>query len=139
MGKKTDKFRKNQESLIKLLGDLSQYMIVQNLTKEPQNAVRAVGKLSGALKMYWANEDKTLYPDMMKNSKTKTVAETFMKSCNPLKAEFDRYYSKWMMVKNIQADNKGFLAETKKIIESLEQRFEIEAKELFDAADQHAA
>ncbi len=139
MGKKTDKFRKNQESLIKLLGDLSQYMIVENLTKEPQNAVRAVGKLSGALKMYWANEDKALFPDMLKNNKTKSVAETFMKSINPLKADFDRYYSKWMMVKNIQADNKGFLAETKKMIESLEKRFETESAELFNAADQHAA
>ncbi|OQW48921.1 MAG: hypothetical protein A4S09_13215 [Proteobacteria bacterium SG_bin7] len=139
MGKKTDKFRKNQENLIKLLGDLSQYMIVENLMKEPQNAVRAVGKLSGALKMYWAHSDKTLYPDMLKNNKTKTVAETFMKSCNPLKMDFDRYYAKWMMVKNIQSDNKGFLAETKKMIESLEKRFEVEANELFSVADKHAA
>jgi hypothetical protein len=139
MGKKTDKFRKNQESLMKLLGDLSQYMIIENLAKEPQNAVRAVGKLSGALKMYWAHEEKNLYPDMMRNSKTKSVAENFMSSVNPLKAEFDKYYSKWMMVKNIQGDNKGFLNDTKKIIESLEKRFETESKELFEVADQHAA
>lgn len=139
MGKKTDKFRKDHDSLMKLLGDLSQYMIVENLAKEPQNAVRAVGKLSGALKMHWAHEDKTLYPDMLKNNKTKSVAENFMKSINPLKAEFDRYYSKWMMVKNIQADNKGFLADTKKMIENLEARFETEAKELFEAFDQQAA
>ncbi len=140
MGKKTEKFRKDHDGLLKLIGDLSQFLIIENLAKEPQNAVRAVGKLSGALKMHWAHEEKTLYPDMLKaNAKTKSAAETFMKSINPIKADFDRYYSKWMLVKNIQNDNKGFLADTKKMIESLETRFESEAKELFEIADQHAA
>lgn len=139
MGKKTEKFRKDHDSLMKLIGDLSQYMIVENLMKEPQNAVRAVGKLSGALKMHWAHEEKNLYPDMLRNGKTKTTAESFMKTINPIKAEFDRYYSKWMLVKNIQNDNKGFLADTQKMIEKLEARFESEAKELFEIADQHAA
>ncbi len=139
MGRKTEKFRKDHDTLMKLIGDLSQYMIVENLMKEPQNAVRAVGKLSGALKMHWAQEEKSLYPDMLRNGKTKTTAESFMKTINPIKADFDRYYSKWMLVKNIQNDNKGFLADTKKMITNLEARFESEAKELFDIADQHAA
>lgn len=139
MGKKTDKFRKDHESLLKMIGDLSQFLIIENLAKEPQNAVRAIGKLSGALKMHWANEERTLYPDMLKNTKAKSVAETFQKEMTPIKMAFDGYYSKWLLVTNIQKDNKGFVNDTKKLIESLKTRFEKEDSELYETADQHAA
>lgn len=141
MARKTERFRKDHEGLLKIAHELGQQLDPTTLKKDASPVCKTLSRLSGTLKVHLTAEDNQLYPELLtsKNSKIKSVAETFVREMGGIKDFVGKYAGKWMSAENIQKDPNGFITETKTLLGALSQRIDKENKELYEMIDKDAA
>ena len=141
MARKTERFRKDHEGLLKIAQDLKQQLDPSALKKDARSVCKVLSRLSGTLKVHLTAEDNQLYPELLtsKDGKIKSVAETFVREMGGVKDFLNRYVNKWISAENIQKDPNGFVAETQTLLDALVQRIDKENKELYEMVDKAAA
>ncbi len=141
MGKKTDRFRKNHDSLSQMCEDLKLYLEPNRISKEAKDACRVVGKLAGALIMHMAQEDKNLMPECnnSNNKQLKDAASRFFKEMKDIRHVTDKFLSRWIIVKNVQDHPQDFIKDAKTLINSLSASIEKKNVEFYDLVDKLAA
>lgn len=139
--KKTDKFRKNHDTLFQLLENLKLYLEADRVAKEAKDACRVVGKIAGLLIMNMAHEDKNLFPELLKsgNKQIKDAAEKFAVETKNVRKVADKFMSKWVVIKNVQAQPVDFIKDANTLIASLSESLEKKNTQFYDIVDKYAA
>lgn len=139
--KKCDKFRKNHETMFHLLDNLKLFLEADRVGKEAKDACRVVGKIAGLLIMNMAHEDKNLFPELLSssNKQIKDAAQKFAVETKNVRKVADKFMSKWVVIKNVQAQPVEFIKDAKMLITSLTESIENKNSQLYDLVDQHAA
>ncbi|MDZ4663014.1 MAG: hypothetical protein SGJ18_15490 [Pseudomonadota bacterium] len=139
--KKTDKFRKNHDTLLQLLENLKLYLEADRVAKEAKDACRVVGKIAGLLIMNMAHEDKNLFPELLgsSNKQIKDAAEKFAIETKNVRKVADKFMSKWVVIKNVQAQPVDFIKDANTLITSLSESLEKKNTQFYDLVDKHAA
>ena len=139
--KKTDKFRKNHDTLFQLLENLKLYLEADRVAKEAKDACRVVGKIAGLLIMNMAHEDKILFPELLGsgNKQVKDAAEKFATETKSVRKMADKFMSKWVVIKNVQAQPVDFIKDANMLIASLSESLEKKNTQFYDLVDKHAA
>lgn len=94
--------------------------------------------LTGKLSIHLAMEDKSLYPNLLKNrnlSIAKT-AEQFMAEMGELIKNYKEYSRNWADVNSIRTQPEKFIVETDLIIEKLILRIKREEQELYPLVEE---
>ena len=97
----------------------------------------ALAKLTGVLRIHFAQEDKTLYPYMMTstNAEAADLAGRFQHEMGGIGAAFDAFTRRWGSSAAIAADFPAFKAESSAIFAALDHRITRENEELYPLAD----
>ncbi len=139
--KKTDKFRKNHDTLFQLLENLKLYLEADRVAKEAKDACRVVGKIAGLLIMNMAHEDKNLFPQLLSssNKQLKDAAEKFVVDSKNVRKVADKFMTKWVVIKNVQAQPVDFIKDANMLIASLSESLEKKNTQFYDVVDKYAS
>jgi hypothetical protein len=135
---RTQTYRDDHARFVSLAGQITQKLSSETETKAAADELAdLLAQLSGGLKVHLTMEDSALYPALARSHdpKVRRIAERFQSEMGGLKEAFGDYVKKWMVARNIEADPRGFAAETKQVFAALALRIERENNELYAAAD----
>lgn len=128
----TDKFRQQHDEILAMVGELNAKLKAQ---ADATDLRSVLSNLAGKLNFHLAQEDKALYPRLMKkDAASSAMATRFMEEMGGLGAVFSAYNTKWQ-VTAIRSDPAGFAAETRKVFVALGKRIARENAELYPLAD----
>lgn len=92
-----------------------------------------ISKLAGHLKMHLMEEDKYLYPDLLKcaDKEMQLMANQYINEMGDLANKFTEYKNNYNIGSKIAAKLDSFTSDTKIIMEALQKRMAKENKELY--------
>lgn len=96
-----------------------------------------LAKLTGLLRIHFAQEDECIYPQMeaSADSKTASTAQSFREEMGGLGANYMVFAEKWSTARTIASDFACFKRESGAIFAALGRRIERENRELYPLAD----
>ena len=135
---RTDKFRQQHNELLVLVDELQALLDVDALMNDGTAARRCLGSLMGRLQMHLSMEDKVLYPELEvhKDQAVAKLARRFSAETTAMSTNVVAYNVRWATPSAIKADARGFIRETKHVINILGDRIKRENQELYAMADQ---
>jgi hypothetical protein len=97
-----------------------------------------LAKLTGLLRVHFAQEDECIYPQMEAScdAKTSATARAFREQMGGLGATYLAYSEKWATARKIRSDFDTFRSESSGIFAALARRIERENRELYPLADE---
>ncbi|MCC6213435.1 MAG: hemerythrin domain-containing protein [Polyangiaceae bacterium] len=133
---KTDAFRDQHKKALEVVKAIQARLDPAKLQVDAQPVASDLAKLSGALQVHLAMEDKSLYPDLMKSRDpaAKKAAEDFSREMGGIAAAFGAYAKKWNAL-TIRSNAQDFVRETRSIFDALGKRIGREERELYPLAD----
>lgn len=120
---------------------LTRPLLSQNSGELSAAELRAsLAKLAGAVKVHLRDEDANFYPvlSVSDDAGVRDTAIAFRTSMGGLAAAFNAFYERWVKPGAIEDDRAGFLADATVVLTQLEQRMDLEDRELYELADRHA-
>jgi len=137
---RTASLRRQHDAAILLVGEIKQLIAELGDAPHADGAFRITllfAKLTGALRIHFAQEDKFLYPAMMASGRggTAATARRFFEEMSRIGPAFADYVEKWRTSAGILADWKGFRCETEALFAALADRIARENAELYPLAD----
>lgn len=105
-------------------------------------ATLLLARLTGTLRIHFAQEDRMLYPALMASSHgdTATVARRFAEEMGQIGPAFAAFAERWSRIDALLADPAGFRRESQAIFAALGRRVARENEELYPLAEAlHAA
>ena len=102
---------------------------------------RALGRLTGTVKIHLAGEDEGLYPRLLAHpdAAVRAKAREFQESMGGLAAAYVAFAEKWTNAALMRDDRAGFFRELDGIIDALTKRMDLEDRELYAMADRELA
>lgn len=96
-----------------------------------------LAKLTGLLRVHFAQEDECIYPKMEASfdAHTSATARAFREQMGGLGAAYAAYSQKWATARKIRSDFDAFKNESGTIFGALASRIERENRELYPLAD----
>jgi hypothetical protein len=96
-----------------------------------------MAKLTGTLRIHFAQEDRTLYPHMIasRHPQASGTAAAFQDEMGDLSGQFEAFAARWQSAAALAADPPGFRAEAAAVFGALGQRIERENRQLYPLAD----
>ena len=96
-----------------------------------------LAKLTGTLRIHFAQEDRTLYPNMIasRHPDASATAAAFQAEMGGLGAQFEAFAARWRTALALAADPHGFRAEASAIFSALGDRVARENERLYPLAD----
>ena len=96
-----------------------------------------LAKLTGTLRIHFAQEDRTLYPNMIasRHKDASATAAAFRAEMGGLGAQFEAFATRWQTAGALAADPDGFRGEAKAIFSALGGRIARENDRLYPLAD----
>jgi hemerythrin-like domain-containing protein len=121
--------------------DLVQRILADAVELEQSGVPYKVGllmaKLTGMLRIHFAQEDLTLYPHMIASNhpQASSTAAAFQAEMGGLGQQFEAFANRWQSGETIAANPGGFRTEAAVIFAALGQRIERENEQLYPLAD----
>jgi hemerythrin-like domain-containing protein len=132
----TKNFRDQHDDLLAVVTDITKKLDPQKLAIDAKDVRLLLSRLLGKLSVHLTMEDKSLYPRLLANPKSKAVAKKFMDEMGGLGKVIDTYKNKWSSARKIQEDPISFIKDTRNIFATLGKRIEKENNELYKIADE---
>lgn len=137
---RTAHLRRQHDSALELVGELSVLIAERPGIAETGGAFRAamlLARLSGLLRIHFAQEDRHLYPGMMASGQGggAETARRFFEEMGHIGGAYTAYTAKWAMSQAIQADADEFRRESTALFAALADRIARENDELYPLAD----
>lgn len=103
------------------------------LSMDRAEAALHISKLAGLLKIHLMDEDKFLYPDLLKSSdrQIKEMTNQYMNEMGNLAENYTEYKNKYNTKSKIAENMDSFILDTQNIIAALKKRIDKEDKELY--------
>lgn len=97
----------------------------------------SLAKLTGLLRIHLAQEDRTLYPEMIAsgNSAASAAARSFQEEMGGLSQRFAEYAARWTTSRVIESALPEFRKETLTVLAALEMRIQRENEQLYPLAE----
>jgi len=90
-----------------------------------------INKLAGKLQIHLNSEDKFLYPNLLKDEKTKDISQKYIDEMGGMLVKFTGYKEKFNTTNKIKTNKNYVVVETKAILGSIEERMKREENELY--------
>lgn len=134
----TDQFRYQHDEIVEVVTDLSSYLDEKTLSANIPIVIGLMVRLSGKIKVHLAMEDSKLYPRMSASSDPQAcgLANLYKSEMGDLADVFKAYIAKWLAPDRIDADKRGFIAETTALFDALSDRIRRENEILYPVADE---
>lgn len=137
---RTASLRRQHDAALLLAGEIKRLIAELGEAPHADGAFRITllfAKLTGALRIHFAQEDKLLYPALMASGRggTAATARRFFEEMGRIGPAFADYVEKWRTSAAILADWKGFRGETEALFAALADRIARENEELYPLAD----
>lgn len=112
-----------------ILNNIEKYTVVQNV----HEIVKSINTITGKLKIHLLNEDKFLYPQLLKSSdiELNTFGKKYYEEMKEVTEAYEKYKLKYNTVSKIEQNVDGFNKETKQVFKLLANRVDREEKELY--------
>lgn len=117
----------------------NEMVILEKEINKTINAINAreaalhISKLAGLLNIHLLEEDKFLYPGLMKcgDKELQDMANKYNNEMGYLASEYTKYKNNYNISSNINENVERFITETNKILEVLKLRIQKEENELY--------
>lgn len=112
-----------------ILDNIEKHTVEQNV----HEIVKSINTMAGKLKMHLLNEDKYLYPQLLKSPdiKLNTFGKKYYEEMKEVTEVYENYKLKYNTASKIQQNVDGFNKETKEVFKLLANRVDREEKELY--------
>ncbi len=133
----TKSFRDQHDALLKMAGELGRALGAGRVNRAPTEIVKLLAMFSGKLNVHLAMEDKVLYPRLLgcRDAGTQALARKGQSDMGGIAAAFKTYRTRWSNAHRIEADQPGFVRETRELLAVLGGRITWENDCLYAAAD----
>lgn len=137
---RTDYLRRQHDAALVLAGQLTDCVTqlgARPSREEAFDATLALAKLTGVLRLHFAQEDRQLYPQLISSDddQTAATAKAFVDEMGDIGPAFDAYAEKWRSANAILAAAEQFAQQTAAIVAALADRIERENTVLYPLAD----
>jgi hypothetical protein len=97
----------------------------------------ALTKLTGVLRIHFAQEDRSLYPSLMASPdpRVSDIAKQFQREMGGLAPIYEAFADRWKLSSAILADVDGFRRESRSVFTALADRIRRENEELYPLAE----
>lgn len=137
---RTENLRRQHDSALRIAGEITTE--ANKLAAEPcrRHAVIVtlqLAKLTGLLKIHFAQEDRSLYPSLMASSRSGVaeVARNFVEEMGQIGPLYEAFAAKWSNADRLVTEPGLFKSECASIFGALAGRIERETNELYPLAD----
>lgn len=112
-----------------ILDNIEKNTVEQNVNEIAQN----INAITGKLKIHLLNEDKYLYPQLLKSSdeKLNSFGKKYYEEMKDVSTAYEDYKSRYNTGSKIKQNIAGFIEETKQVFKLLANRVNREEKELY--------
>ncbi|WP_446897660.1 hemerythrin domain-containing protein [Clostridium sp. LBM24168] len=112
-----------------ILNNIEGHTIEQNI----HEVVKSINTINGKLKIHLLNEDKYLYPQILKSSDVRlsTFSKKYYEEMKEITKVYESYKLKYNTASKIKKNIDKFNKETKQVFELLANRVNKEEKELY--------
>lgn len=92
-----------------------------------------INKLAGQLKIHLLEEDKFLYPELLKgdDKEIQEMTNLYIREMGDLASEYDKFKAKYNTASKIKGNIELFITEAKEVVKVLKARITKEDKELY--------
>lgn len=143
---RTDNLRRQHDAALALVTEIVDEGRYLSGDSEAERGARAsviamqLSKLTGLLRIHFAQEDRMLYPRLMRSADAETaaVATRFFDEMGGLGAAYEQFAERWTRLGAIAAAPDAFIAEAESVFAALGNRIERENRELYPLADRPA-
>lgn len=137
---RTAHLRRQHDHALEIVGQLDTLMAERPGIEDSEGAFRAsmlLARLSGLLRIHFAQEDRHLYPGMMASGRGggAETARRFFEEMGHIGGAYAAYAAKWSMSQSIHGDTAGFRRESAALFAALGDRIARENAELYPLAD----
>lgn len=128
-----ENFKRQHSEIMQLatyiLNNIEKYTVEQNV----HEIVKSINTMAGKLKIHLLNEDKYLYPQLLKSSNIElnTFGKKYYEEMKEVTEAYENYKLKYNTVSKIDQNMDGFNKETKQVFKLLADRVDREEKELY--------
>lgn len=132
---RTATLRRQHDAAVDLVGQIIER---SNGSATLDNAYRIgllLAKLTGLLRIHFAQEDHSLYPSLLASPASALTARHFMDEMGDLAATFEAFAKRWTSSTAIAADFAGFRRESGAVFAALADRVRRENEELYPLAE----
>lgn len=134
---RTANLRRQHDAAIELVAEIN--ALAERLEEKgvPYQLGLLLAKLTGTLRIHFAQEDKTLYPYMIASAHTeaKETAHGFQEEMGGLSRAFAEFSERWNSAGRLAADPAGYRADSRVILDALVDRIRREDALLYSLAD----
>lgn len=111
-------------------------MLPEKVAESTFEVLMKVSELAGKLKMHLAQEDRVLYPSLLRHqdARVRDTADRFTREMGGLAETFTGFRTKYAGVNAIKGDPEQFQREMRRLASALRRRIEAEEKELYPLA-----
>ena len=129
--------RRQHDAAVELVGKIG--IAIRNYahSRDAYEISLKLARLSGLLRIHFAQEDRVLYPAMLNSPDPDVIstAATFVAEMGDIGQKFENYMGRWGSSTAIAADFASFRDETASLFGALANRIERENENLYPLAD----
>ncbi len=135
---RTTTLRRQHDTALKIAGEI--LAEAESLTDDRTHALKVtlqLARLTGLLKIHFAQEDRGLYPSLMASGRggVAQVAQRFFEEMGKIGPAYEAFVAKWSNVDTLATDPAGFRTECAAIFAALADRIERENEILYPLVD----
>ena len=129
----TERFRRQHEELQQLGLEIAGKLSRKTLPTDAANVRRLVARFAGKLSVHASMENEALYPRLLRHPDpaVRARAESLFDEVGTIYATFGAYAKRWPTTASIEADNAGFVRDTREVLRVLAFRMMRENEELY--------
>ena len=137
---RTANLRRQHDAAVVIVGELSTLIAARPGIEARDGAFQAtllLAKLTGLLRIHFAQEDRQLYPSLMASGRggVAEVARRFFEEMGSLGPTYGEFVQRWTSATDILSDPRAFRRESKAIFAALADRITRENEQLYPLAD----
>ncbi|MEO5866552.1 MAG: hemerythrin domain-containing protein [Sphingomonas sp.] len=137
---RTSNLRRQHDAAIALVADIQKLVASPGALQTRETAFQVtmlLAKLTGLLRIHFAQEDRVLYPSLMVSGRggVAATARRFAEEMGQLGPVYAAFAEKWTVTDALLADPDGFRRESTTVFDALANRIERENHELYPMAE----
>ncbi|RVT92487.1 hemerythrin domain-containing protein [Sphingomonas crocodyli] len=137
---RTANLRRQHDAAVIIVGEINNLLLARPGIEARDGAFQAsllLAKLTGLLRIHFAQEDRQLYPSLMASGRggVAEIARRFFEEMGDLGQAYGAFAQRWESATQILNDPRGFRRESKVIFTALADRITRENEQLYPHAD----
>lgn len=136
----THRYREQHQGILDAIETINGKLNPEEILNNAREIRLLISRLFGKLKFHLSIEDKVIYPILLNHddSNIANTAEKFFNEMGDIIEIINLYDKKWSNEHKIKENAGAFIHDTRKILEKLVLRTEIEYNELYNLVDELA-